>query len=628
MCQSVQFWCIGCREIRPGLHIQTCERYDAATNSCVDLKLENPPLRPHLQYCDNLKCKYLDPALAWHPDRPLSPESQVFADRLKDAVKFATALEAARAQADKKVDALGDSENLEAQASKSTTGDTSGNVEVSSLVCSVQMLTSPSSVASRPQTTTSSMHAATVPESVSRNGNGHSICPEERSTQQSSSQRRQAGAGLPQSATSRGVVQKPVHAAPSPLPSQGIRQGIISTRATPEPSKLAGTPKPSSHLSQPGHPASAYGSPSNIFQQAHAHCIVPQLGGPVTPGSIEQRGTGSYATPVNGGLRAPVGMRPTHNQQVLNMPVVNPQPSTSSARTRQAMNPGHRAIMDKLLNPNTVLPSRSSRSPSVQHVQHSHQTPKLSATLTPLQSQPAPPARTSQSSTAGMNGMSPEVADFVKSLEAQVYELRRDHYQPTPPSIGSDYGTMNSGTMINRAMNNGTMTNGTRNNRNLMYQDQNVLPGTNSQQGIPNNYSPFQRALLNQRYTNYPQGHGDGLVGFDAYHAGGQQVSATSSDPWSNPWASAGSQFPQIGQGYPQQQNMNMNPSPQAGAMPMPNSNGTMRSYSEASNDAKKSFYGDAPGGPGRVHLRKRTPSQAYESVDAEWTVQTDPVAC
>ncbi|GJD05390.1 hypothetical protein ColKHC_14215 [Colletotrichum higginsianum] len=191
-------------------------------------------------------------------------------------------------------------------------------------------------------------------------------------------------------------------------------------------------------------------------------------------------------------------------------------------------------------------------------------------------------------------------------------------------------------------MNSGTMTNGTRNNRNLMYQDQNVLPGTNSQQGIPNNYSPFQRALLNQRYTNYPQGHGGGLVGFDAYHAGGQHVSATSSDPWSNPWASAGSQFPQIGQGYPQQQNMNMNPSPQTGAMPMPNSNGIKRSYPEASDDgrypilfyadyhgpAKKSFYGDAPAGPRWVHLRKRAPSQAYESVDAEWTVQIGPVAC
>ncbi|CCF34323.1 hypothetical protein CH063_06345 [Colletotrichum higginsianum] len=598
MCQSVQFWCIGCREIRPGLHIQTCEKYDAATNSCVDLKLENPPLRPHLQYCDNLKCKYLDPALVWHPDRPLSPESQVFADRLKDAVKFATALEAARAQADKKVDALGDSESLKAQASSSTTGDTS--------------------IASRPQTTTSSMHAATVPESVSRTGNGHSICPEERATQQSSSQRRQAGAGLPQSATSRGVVQKPVHATPSPLPSQGIRQGIISTRATPEPSKLAGTPKPSPHLSEPGHPTSIYGSPSNIFQQAHAHCTVPQLGGPVTPSSIEQRGTGSYATPVNGGLRAPAGMRPAHNQQVLTMPVVNSQPSTSSARARQAMNPGHRAIMEKLLNPNAVLPSRSSRSPSVQHVQHSHQTPKLSATVTPLQSQPAPPARTPQSAMAGINGMSPEVAAFAKSLEAQVYGLHRDHYQPMPPSYGSDHGTMNSG----------TMTNGTRNNRNLMYQDQNVLPGTNSQQGIPNNYSPFQRALLNQRYTNYPQGHGGGLVGFDAYHAGGQHVSATSSDPWSNPWASAGSQFSQIGQGYPQQQNMNMNPSPQTGAMPMPNSNGIKRSYPEASDDAKKSFYGDAPAGPRWVHLRKRAPSQAYESVDAEWTVQIGPVAC
>ncbi|GJC86154.1 hypothetical protein ColLi_08992 [Colletotrichum liriopes] len=82
MCQAEKWWCIGCRKVRLGL--QKCEKFDPVADLCESTSFENPPLKPVFEHCDNLECKYLDPALAWHPDRPLSPDSQAFAVWLKD----------------------------------------------------------------------------------------------------------------------------------------------------------------------------------------------------------------------------------------------------------------------------------------------------------------------------------------------------------------------------------------------------------------------------------------------------------------------------------------------------------------------------------------------------------------
>ncbi|WDK16525.1 hypothetical protein CGRA01v4_07808 [Colletotrichum graminicola] len=61
MCQAENRQCTGCRRIRPW--IRRCESYDSAADSCVNMNLENPPLKPHYQLCDNLECPFVNPVL-------------------------------------------------------------------------------------------------------------------------------------------------------------------------------------------------------------------------------------------------------------------------------------------------------------------------------------------------------------------------------------------------------------------------------------------------------------------------------------------------------------------------------------------------------------------------------------
>ncbi|KAK2041085.1 hypothetical protein LZ31DRAFT_597542 [Colletotrichum somersetense] len=71
MCPK-QGWCIGCGEVRPWVH--KCPSYDLASDSCADMNLETPTLRPHFQHCSTRDCRFVDPKLLQRFDPPDADE--------------------------------------------------------------------------------------------------------------------------------------------------------------------------------------------------------------------------------------------------------------------------------------------------------------------------------------------------------------------------------------------------------------------------------------------------------------------------------------------------------------------------------------------------------------------------
>ncbi|KZL81208.1 hypothetical protein CI238_08684 [Colletotrichum incanum] len=462
MCQAEKWWCIGCRNVRLGL--QKCERFDPVTDFCESTNLENPPLKPAFENCDNLECKYLDPAFAWHPDRPLSPDSQAFAAWLKDVndkmdSPSATTLDTTGAepkagslQLEELVDKASGSGNIQIQGLKPTFSNSCANANALS-VRLPQLLKTSSSV---PQSRTNIPSEYTVTTSARQTKNG---------------------------------------------------------------------------------------SLDNSKGSSNEH-----LG-------IQLQQTNAQTSRV---INAYVSVLTKHRNRLTNPRGQSITTPTPSGGLQHAMNPGHRAVMDKLMNPNAGTSSRSSHSPSIPHWQmHFHNAQGQRYNSTPPQLRQASAARRTQSGPSVMSEISPKRAAYMTDLENQVRHLHAQHYRPTYHSRPVVAATMSNEVMVGH--------------HSISTQDMNSPPSV-----IANN-GHFQGVFLNLGSINQQQTIGS-LNGIGTYPGFVQQAPAVLSDPRFNCWAQAGSHLPSFGQGHPHYQTAVPSFSPQGLPRPSLSLNGPKKS--------------------------------------------------
>ncbi|KAK1987787.1 hypothetical protein LZ30DRAFT_795408 [Colletotrichum cereale] len=468
MCQAENGWCIGCRKVRPS--VRKCELYDPVADFCENMNLENPPLKPHFEHCDNLECKFVDPALLWHPDRPLSPDSQAFAVSLKAATDAmdgppAVALDATDAeskpvppQKEQPTDLGGASRDIEFKSSEAIPGHEAAYVDAASVRSSQVLKSPPVKSESLSRSNIPSEHK--VAESASQISNGSLHGSLTCSNKQLDTRLRQTNAQTPRANLHPAVVSPPQSAASSSVASKDLSKRISprtipntpnlsNKKARAEPLGMFEGPK-TAHPRLPNTQNSINGSSCNNLFQANAQSSVAQLQDSFAQGMTQQRQSVPYPELLIGGFNVPAASMPTSSPYQGTLPFGLPQASTPSSGLRQRMRPAHQAVMAKLMNPNGVS-SDSGQIPLIQNWQGAFHNPQRQGLAgVPPQPQAASATRQPQGRLKNTDGTASGTALRRSNsfLGKEVLKLHAQHFVPMSQPVPTALGAMNTGSMM------------------------------------------------------------------------------------------------------------------------------------------------------------------------------------
>ncbi|KAK1569406.1 uncharacterized protein LY79DRAFT_584733 [Colletotrichum navitas] len=459
MCQAENGQCTGCGRIRPW--VRHCELYNPAADSCVNMNLENPPLRPHYQPCDNLECPFVDPILRG-PDPNFDPNefaSIMLLKEANDAMDAAAALDATGAASETVQPQMGEQIAAAVDASGGTGGDAPepifGDVAGRAGTPSVYLPQIPGTPGSpvKPMFGFDMPSEHEVVECATEVSNGSLLAFEMGSNEQPGMQMQQADAQTlsvndqfiaaiqPQPDASLYIDPRLLTKTASDFsvldaPTGANAETMVQPLREPEGSNITRPRLPNISTSDNG-------PKGNGLSQANSEIPVDQLRSSSEPSKKQRR-----HTPLNRVFSASGAVATTPAVNLLKGAQLLPRTQTAHVTRTRRIRPANQMIMRKLLNRNLGAPSGGVNGPSTPHPQggafHVPNSQGLAGT-------PAQPHLTSatgqpQASLGNVGGGMASLSESNATLEAQALQLHAQHYLPVSQSGLASLGAMDNAT--------------------------------------------------------------------------------------------------------------------------------------------------------------------------------------